>query len=87
MVDISNTVTAGIAMIVIMIALLATLPIVIEQVEASTADADAWNFTGATGAESLLGLIPFAWIAGIVVFAIAGAFMLAKGIGGGKGSV
>jgi hypothetical protein len=82
MVDISNTVTAGIAMIVIMIALLATLPIVIEQVEASVADADAWNFTGAAGAESLLGLLPFAWIAGIVIFAIAGAFMLSKGLKG-----
>ena len=82
MVDISNTVTAGIAMIVIMIALLATLPIVIEQTETASADADAWNFTGAAGAESLLGLIPFAWIAGIVIFAIAGAFMLSKGLKG-----
>lgn len=81
MVNISGTVTAGIAMIVVMIALLATLPIVIEQVETSVADADTWNFTGASGAESLLGLLPFAWIAGIVVFAIAGAFMLAKGVG------
>jgi len=86
MVDISNTVTAGIAMIVIMIALLSTLPIIIDQVETSTADAATWNFTGAEGAESLLGLLPFAWIAGIVVFGIAGAFMLAKGLGGGRGS-
>ena len=87
MVDISNTITAAIAMIVIAIALLATLPIIIEQVYIATMNATTeWNFTGAEGAESLLGLIPFAWIAGIVVFMIAGAFMLAKGLGGGRGT-
>lgn len=80
MVDISNTITAGIAMIVISIALLATTGIMIDQVEVATANADVWNFTGASGAEALIGLIPFAWIAGIVVFVIAGAFMLAKGL-------
>lgn len=83
MVKVSNTILLGIGMIVVMIAMLSTIGIVIEQVETAVTGAATWNFTGASGAESLLGLVPFGWIAGIVVFAIAGAFMLAKGLGGG----
>ena len=81
MVNISDSISTGIGMIIVMVAMLATTPIMIEQVEAITVDASTWNFTGAAGAESLLGLVPFGWIAGIVVFGIAGSFMLAKGLG------
>lgn len=82
MAHVSNTILLGIGLIVVMIAMLSTTGIVIDQVETATAAANTWNFTGASGAESLMGLIPFGWIAGIVVFAIAGAFTLAKGLGG-----
>ena len=41
---------------------------------------EIFHEAGASGAEALVGLVPFAWIAGIVVFVIAGAFLLAKGL-------
>lgn len=69
-------------MIVIMIAMLSTIGIVVDQVDTVSAEAVNWTFTGHEGAEALLGLIPFGWIAGIAVFGIAGAFLLAQGLRG-----
>lgn len=78
---VDNAMTAGIALIIIMVALIAMTPVVIDQIEAATADADTWNFTGATGAESLLGLVPFVWIAAIVLVAVVGSFLIARSLG------
>jgi hypothetical protein len=64
-----------------MIAMLAMTPIVIDQIESATENADDWNFTGADGAESLLGLVPFVWIAGIVLLAVVGCFLIARSLG------
>jgi hypothetical protein len=68
----------AIAIVVVVIVLLSMTPIVIEQVEDATADASDWNFTGASGAESILGLVPFVWIASILIAAAVGMFALAK---------
>ena len=73
--------TAGIALIIIVIALIAMSPIVIDQIETATAAADTWNFTGADGAESLLGLVPFVWIAAIVLVTVVGCFLIARSLG------
>jgi heme/copper-type cytochrome/quinol oxidase subunit 2 len=81
-VKISNTIVAAISLIVIMIAMLATIGIVVDQVESAVAEAVNWTFTGHEGAEALLGLIPFAWIAGIAVMGIAGSFLLVQGLRG-----
>ena len=81
MVDVSKPIMLGISLIVVVIAMLAMFPTVIAEVEAATADAATWNFTGASGAESLIGLVPFGWGAGIAIFGIVGAFSLAKGLG------
>jgi len=73
----------AIALIVIVVALFAMTPTIIAQEEAVTVDASDWNFTGAEGAEALLGLTPFIWIGGIVILVVAGAFLLAKTLGSG----
>lgn len=78
---VDNAMTAGIALIIIVIALIAMTPIVIDQIETATAEADTWNFTGADGAESLLGLVPFVWIAAIVLVTVVGCFLIARSLG------
>ena len=78
---VDNALAAGIALIIIMVALIAMTPTIIEQVEGAVSAADTWNFTGASGAESLLGLVPFIWIAAIVLVAVVGSFLIAKSLG------
>lgn len=82
MVDVGNKIQLGIGFIIIAVAMLATIGIVVDQVDTVLAEAVNWTFTGHEGAEAILGLAPFGWIAGIAVFIIVGAFMLAKGLGG-----
>lgn len=82
MVDVGAKIQLGIALIVIAIAMLATIGIVVDQVDTVLAEAVNWTFTGHEGAEAILGLAPFGWIAGIGLFVIVGGFMLAKGLGG-----
>lgn len=82
MVDVGNKIQLGIALIVISIAMLATIGIVVDQVDAALVEAVNWTFTGHEGAEAILGLAPFGWIAGVALFMIVGGFMLAKGLGG-----
>ena len=80
---ITGTTAGGLALIIIVVMMLAMSPVIVAQEETATADADDWNFTGAEGAESLVGLIPFIWYAAIVLLVVAGSFLLAKGLGGG----
>lgn len=68
----------AIGIVVIVIVLLSMTPIIVEQVESTITDADTWNFTGASGAESILGLVPFVWIASILIAAAVGMFAVAK---------
>lgn len=76
--NISAKIIGAIAIVVVIIVLLAMTPTVIEQVEDSIADADDWNFTGHSGAESILGLVPFVWIASVLIAAAVGMFALSK---------
>lgn len=76
--DASGKILGMIAMIVVLIAGLALTPTIIDQVENATGASDTWNFTGAEGAASLLGLIPFVWIASILIAVVVGMFILAK---------
>lgn len=76
----------AIGIVVIVIVLLAMTPVIISQVEdtlpaggySGAAVNETWNFTGAGGAESILGLVPFVWIASILIAAAVGMFALAK---------
>lgn len=83
-IDPSDLIAGGICLLVVMLVMLGTISMVVDQVQTAQADAVNWTFTGHEAAESLLGFVPFGWIAGIVVFAIAGAFMLAQGLRGSK---
>lgn len=79
--NVSGKVIGAVSIVVIVIVLLAMTPTVVDQVAAM--NTAAWNFTGHDGAISLLGLVPFVWVASILVAAAVGMFALAKG-GGGK---
>jgi hypothetical protein len=81
--DISKKIIGAIGIVVIVIVLLSMTSVVIDQVMAimygeDAANASIWNFTGHTGAESMLGLVPFVWIASILIAAAVGMFAIAK---------
>ncbi len=74
----SNQVKATVGLIIIVVALLAMGPVIVEQEETATADADTWNFTGAEGAEALVGLSPFVYYGAVLLVMVAGAFGISK---------
>ena len=76
---VEQKIIGAIGIVVIVIVLLSMTSVVIDQVETATENANDWNFTGAEGAESILGLVPFVWIASILIAAAVGMFALAKG--------
>ena len=73
----TNKIIGGIGIVILTIFFLAMTPTVVDQV--SSLNTSAWNFTGYAGAISLLGLVPFVWVAMILVAAVVGMFALAKG--------
>ena len=79
--DVSNKVVGAIGIVIVVIVLLSMTGVIIDQVNVTSAAGDAgkWNFTGASGALSILGLVPFVWIASILIAAAVGMFTLAKG--------
>jgi hypothetical protein len=50
------------------------VPIVVSQVQ--TIDTASWNFTGYAAAKTMLNLIPFVFIVGIVIYFIASILCL-----------
>jgi len=78
--NVSGKVVGAIGIVIVVIVLLSMTPVIITQVNVTSADGDAgkWNFTGAEGALSILGLVPFVWIASILITAAVGMFTLAK---------
>lgn len=75
--EIGNKIKGAIAIVVITIVLLYMTPVVVDAVDdINTTD---WDFTGYEGAIAILGLIPFLWVAGVLAFAAAAMFLLAKG--------
>jgi hypothetical protein len=81
--EIKESITAAIAVIIVTIVLLALTPTIVSQVDRVTTDAVAagagkWNFTGASGAISMLGLVPFVWVAAVLLAAVAGMWQIVK---------
>ena len=76
--DVSAKVVGAVGIVVVVIVLLSMTTVVIEQVESTVTNSSTWNFTGASGAESILGLVPFVWIASVLVAAAVGMFALSK---------
>jgi H+/Cl- antiporter ClcA len=77
-----QVILGAIGIVVIVIVLLAMTPTVVDQVQ--TMDTSGWNFTGHQGAALLLGLVPFIWIACVLVAAAVGMFALAQTGGGSR---
>lgn len=75
---VDNQVKATIGLIIIIVTLLAMGPVIVEQEELATVDADTWNFTGAEGAEALVGLSPFVYYGAVLLVVVAGAFAISK---------
>lgn len=83
---ISGKIVGAIGIVIVVIVLLAMTPVIIEAVEDALPQGnypgaplnETWNFTGAEGAESILGLVPFVWIASILIAAAVGMFALSK---------
>jgi hypothetical protein len=74
--NVGQFVVGAVGIVVIVIVLLSMTPTVVTQVQ--TMDTSGWNFTGHEGAALLLGLVPFIWIASILVAAAVGMFGLAS---------
>jgi len=70
-------VVGAVSIVVVVIVLLSMTPTVVDQVQ--NLNTTGWTFTGHEGAEALIGLVPFVWIASILVAAAVGMFGLAKG--------
>ena len=85
--NVSSKVVGAIGIVIVVIVLLSMTSVIIEAVEdtipaggySGASVNETWNFTGASGAESILGLVPFVWIASILIAAALGMFTLAKG--------
>lgn len=70
-----GTIISGVVgLIMSLIAVLSTIDTVVAQVAA--VNTTAWTFTGSAGAEALLGLVPFGYIAGVVLLGIGGAITI-----------
>lgn len=67
---------AAVSIVVVTICLLAMTPTVVDQVQ--NMNTTGWTFTGYQGAIALLGLVPFVWVAAILISAAVGMFALAK---------
>lgn len=74
-----TAVGAFIAAVIIIIAGVHMTPIVATEVDTVIfQNSSDWNFTGASGAAALMGLIPFVFIAGLLIAAVAIVFAWAK---------
>jgi len=81
--DVSEKIIGAVGIVVLTIVLLAMTPVVVDQVQAM--NTTGWTFTGHDGAIALLGLVPFVWVAGVLIAACVGMFVLAKSPTGGGG--
>lgn len=77
--DVGQFVIGSVGIVVIVIVLLSMTPTVVDQVQGL--NTTGWTFTGHDGAIALIGLVPFVWVASILVAAAVGMFALAKGTG------
>ena len=85
--DISHTIIGAIGIVIITIVLLSLTGTVVAAVQSeiwkgssgASVGKTPWNFTGYSGASAMLGLVPFVWIAGVLISAAVGMLMLYKG--------
>jgi hypothetical protein len=83
--NVQGKITAGISLVILIIFLLALTPTIVDQVQGllyvgasgSVGRGAKWNFTGNAGALTILGLLPFAWVAGVLLAGLAGVWVIA----------
>ena len=85
--NVSGKITSAIGLVILIIFLLALTPTVVDQVQGILYKAASgtitgttnqkWNFTGNAGAQTILGLLPFAWVAGVLLAGLAGVWVIA----------
>jgi len=73
--DVTGKIIGGISIVITMIFFIAMTPSVVTYANITTS---GWTFTGHAGAATLLGLVPFVWIAMILIAGVVGMFALAK---------
>ena len=82
MVSMTEKIIGAVGIVVITIVLIAMTPTIVDSVQTmlinATDPSTEWNFTGAKGAIQLMGLVPFVWIAGILISSAVGMFALAR---------
>ena len=78
----TEKIIGAVGIVVITIVLISMTPTIVDSVQTmmlnATNENTEWNFTGAKGALQLVGLVPFVWIAGILIASAVGMFALAK---------
>lgn len=85
--DVSRSIIGAIGIVVVTIVLLSLTSTVVSTVQSeiwkgstgASVGKTPWNFTGYTGAAAMLGLVPFVWIAGVLIAATVGMLMLFRG--------
>lgn len=85
--EISGKIIGAVGIVVITIVLLSLTSTVVSTVQheiwvgssGASVGKTPWNFTGYSGAASMLGLVPFVWIAGILLAATIGMLALFRG--------
>lgn len=76
MASMTEKIIGAVGIVVITVVLLAMTPTVVDTVQ--NLNTTGWSFTGYEGAIQLIGLVPFVWIAGILIASAVGMFALAK---------
>jgi len=74
--DVSAKIQGAIGIVVITLALLSLTPVVVDAVQ--DMNTTGWTFAGHEGAEAMLGLVPFVWVASILLGAVVGMIYLSK---------
>lgn len=72
--DVSAQVKEAIGLIIVVVALIAMTPTVVDQIQGL--NTTGWTFTGAEGAKALIGLAPFAWVGAILLVVVVGSFYM-----------
>lgn len=74
-IDASQIIMAVIGAVIGLIVVLSTLETVVDAVDdVNTTD---WDFTGSDGAIALLGLVPFVYVAGVLLLSVGAVFIIA----------
>ena len=77
--SVAAKVSAMLGAIIVLIAGIYMTPIIAHEVDSVIFDnASDWNFTGHSGAEALMGLIPFVWIAALLILVVSILFAISK---------